>query len=948
MAIPFVDLSATGGWSDHGGGVFEKEIGGTRYWADIDILEPDSDAIGDYPNDWIYIAHYDRVTSTDHPMEFRMRSEGEVPIAEVLAVLEQKIGGISKRRPTLRGRANPRKELYIYPNKSSIAAAKRGLKAREKAPKSKRGGLDAMQAKAAGVGSGVLRARDIIAGKRINAYQVKAFFDRHQGNYISAIAKGLKPEESKAIQAWLIWGGDPLYRQVKRAVERDKKESRRKNPFRTQGKLPTDAAHLDSEWLTKDILDAEYDDDRYREVITSFQEGLAEMDSTGRGDEPQRTSVRPEMIRDSTPLSTGIPNLSWPVTLTLTDREWNEFMLRAWMDAAKERGMLTRQGELKKKRFWQKNPIDIVAWEDGVFKMGPEQVLNEIKYVRDVELPQLRSFGTLKEEHGAKLRLTVLKNRAWELGVEDRVPEPWKNPSKRRSARLDYSPENMSRHLMLQRKGKRKLQRAIARRKNESATSEEIESHAEGIAYGFVASHGYVGDRDSTVKQALRWYVGENWDLDIRPDGSSRWGNSEHTKIFAATLKELGNAGYSAGSQVKTHWPEWQEENPSKRRSYSKQEVLGAFERLRAKAPSHAGLQDTYERIRKTQSPAKKKRIRSLVKSLETHQEAVDELIEKAHQLWDAYYARPSKARFQAFLRHQKMMEKQHLSHPSNRLGSELENMKGAVKAARARYKIADTPRRRLKAQKPKKRSRARRNPESDIEGAKRAFDEFTEEHMAVPMMMDSLAEEYGGSFLGVGAGRRVYGFGDRVLKVYMRYGGMSSLSKHAEQNQEEWECLMKIQENPLALEVYSHAPDWKWTELERVETPSASPMAKEAVPWKVFNERFTDLAGVSFKTFEFMLGDSVGRNYDVEPPDLGSSRDEFIEASRFVKVISGRTITTDMETQGDERTIELLGNLYDLAKACNHDLSDLRSEYNWGFGSDGTLRVVDVGISKS
>jgi hypothetical protein len=114
---------------------------------------------------------------------------------------------------------NPRKTLYIYPNKSSIKAAERGLRAREKAPKSKRGGLDALQAAEEGVGSGVLRARDIIAGKRINAYQVKAFFDRHQGNYLDATAKGLKPEQSRAIQAWLIWGGDPLYRQVKRAVK---------------------------------------------------------------------------------------------------------------------------------------------------------------------------------------------------------------------------------------------------------------------------------------------------------------------------------------------------------------------------------------------------------------------------------------------------------------------------------------------------------------------------------------------------------------------------------------------------------------------------------------------------------------------------------------------------------------------------------------------------------
>jgi hypothetical protein len=70
------------------------------------------------------------------------------------------------------------KKLYIQPNKAAQKAAKRGLEARKKAPKSKKGGLDAVQASMAGVGSGVLRARDIVAGKRVNAYQVNAFFNR--------------------------------------------------------------------------------------------------------------------------------------------------------------------------------------------------------------------------------------------------------------------------------------------------------------------------------------------------------------------------------------------------------------------------------------------------------------------------------------------------------------------------------------------------------------------------------------------------------------------------------------------------------------------------------------------------------------------------------------------------------------------------------------------------
>jgi hypothetical protein len=97
----------------------------------------------------------------------------------------------------------------------------------------------------------VARARDIIAGKKVNAYQVKAFFDRHRQNYLNAKMKGLKPEESRAIQAWLIWGGEPLRKQAEREVAKDEKGltnknppkkakkkamARKKNPFETQQK----------------------------------------------------------------------------------------------------------------------------------------------------------------------------------------------------------------------------------------------------------------------------------------------------------------------------------------------------------------------------------------------------------------------------------------------------------------------------------------------------------------------------------------------------------------------------------------------------------------------------------------------------------------------------------------------------------------------------------------
>jgi len=172
------------------------------------------------------------------------------PLAEAKKMTpKQRLYAIRKKRaaersaPKKKGRApimvktykkkpkdNPeRRKLYIYPNEASKKVAKRALERRKKLPKSKRGGLDAMQAHEQGIGSGVMRARDIAAGKRVNAYQVKAFFDRHRGNYVKARADGKKWEDSKALQAWDLWGGEPMRKQVEAAVRKDKK-ARKKNP----------------------------------------------------------------------------------------------------------------------------------------------------------------------------------------------------------------------------------------------------------------------------------------------------------------------------------------------------------------------------------------------------------------------------------------------------------------------------------------------------------------------------------------------------------------------------------------------------------------------------------------------------------------------------------------------------------------------------------------------
>jgi len=117
----------------------------------------------------------------------------------------------------------------IQPTPAAVRVAKRALERRKTVPRSKRGGLDARQAHEQGIGSGVMRARDIASGKKVNAYQVKAFFDRHRHNYVKARADGKRWEDSKAWQAWDLWGGEPLRKQVEREVAKDKRQ-RRKNP----------------------------------------------------------------------------------------------------------------------------------------------------------------------------------------------------------------------------------------------------------------------------------------------------------------------------------------------------------------------------------------------------------------------------------------------------------------------------------------------------------------------------------------------------------------------------------------------------------------------------------------------------------------------------------------------------------------------------------------------
>ena len=96
--------------------------------------------------------------------------------------------------------------------------AQMGLDARVAASPSHRCCLTTQEAGAAGVGSGIARARDILHKETVDALQVNSFFQRHQKNYDAAVKRAKKagvsleaaaPRE-KSIQMWWVWGGDPM------------------------------------------------------------------------------------------------------------------------------------------------------------------------------------------------------------------------------------------------------------------------------------------------------------------------------------------------------------------------------------------------------------------------------------------------------------------------------------------------------------------------------------------------------------------------------------------------------------------------------------------------------------------------------------------------------------------------------------------------------------------
>jgi hypothetical protein len=120
--------------------------------------------------------------------------------------------------------------INFKPPQSVSSAAVRGLMLRREQSKSQKAGLDAKQASAQGIGSGVQRAANLKNRSTMDPSTVKrmkAYFDRHASNY--QLDAGKSPKEDKGYVAGLLWGGDAgkswsnkVVRQMEAADQRGK------------------------------------------------------------------------------------------------------------------------------------------------------------------------------------------------------------------------------------------------------------------------------------------------------------------------------------------------------------------------------------------------------------------------------------------------------------------------------------------------------------------------------------------------------------------------------------------------------------------------------------------------------------------------------------------------------------------------------------------------------
>lgn len=133
--------------------------------------------------------------------------------------------------------------INFKPPQSLADAAKRGLEMREKQPKSNRGGTAV----------GLARARQLVNRENLSPDTIKrmfSFFSRHEVNKQS---ESWKKGNSKAEQAWLLWGGDAGFAWVKKIIKQMDKEENKKG---------SDTMTIEKKSLDLTILEVKQDGDK--------------------------------------------------------------------------------------------------------------------------------------------------------------------------------------------------------------------------------------------------------------------------------------------------------------------------------------------------------------------------------------------------------------------------------------------------------------------------------------------------------------------------------------------------------------------------------------------------------------------------------------------------------------------------------------------------------------
>jgi len=127
--------------------------------------------------------------------------------------------------PSVRSRL---RQLKIRPPQSAVENARRGLQIRASLPKSRRGGLESNEAAKAGLRSGVALAHNLAEFPLGDPHAVldepEAYYlalCRFRGMAYRALEQGKTAETSKAIQVYLMRGGDPMLNLFKELLRKE-------------------------------------------------------------------------------------------------------------------------------------------------------------------------------------------------------------------------------------------------------------------------------------------------------------------------------------------------------------------------------------------------------------------------------------------------------------------------------------------------------------------------------------------------------------------------------------------------------------------------------------------------------------------------------------------------------------------------------------------------------